>query len=145
MNHYIENKEILLVAQTEDNTPIGNEMVKVTFMDNSSEVMPKARFELLATEEVSDATAARKILVARVSSIIFGTFHEYGIKMGEVNSIIDGITELINNGFTKAQNIKWGSEYTDIGLLDVNKVLLDEQNNNGAPSSGGGADNEDKE
>lgn len=150
MEQYIEDKKIVTVALLEEKTPNELEMVEVHFEDGTKEKMPKMRFELIVTEQKSDATSVRKNLIARISALCFGSFHEYGVKMGEVNEIVDGITGLVNNGFTKAQDIMWGVDYLGIPLIEVNNVLIKkhvgkQEDNNGSTSSGSGVDTENKE
>jgi|6_EtaG_2_1085325.scaffolds.fasta_scaffold32914_2 hypothetical protein len=150
MEQYIEDKQIRTVIQLDEKTPSKADMVKVIFEDDTDEAMPKLRFELLVTEEISDATNALQTLVGRVSSLCFGALHEYGVKRGEVNVVMDGVVGLVNDGFNKAQDILWGFDSENIPLIEVNKVLLrnvqtDEDNNNGVETAGGGSDSEDKD
>jgi len=148
MEQYIKEKEIMTVIVLDEKTPNENDMVEVTFVDGTKEIMPKMRFELIATEEPSDASTMQQTVIARVASLCYGTLHEYGIKMGEVNGIMDAVTSLVNEGFTRAQDIMWKADYLNIPLINVNKVLLDERNKNntdGAASSGSGTDTENKE
>ena len=78
----------------------------------------------MATMEVSDLTKANITLKSQVASVVYGVFHEYGIKLGEVNSIIDGIVDLVNNGFEKASNIIWSIDSKDnISLNNVNRRI----------------------
>lgn len=145
---YIEDKKVLAVIEMESKTPAGNDMVEVCFEDNTKEIMPKMRFELIKSDKILDPTDFSNIVKARVASICFGSFHEYGVKMGEVNGILDAVTSLVNEGFAKAQNIVWGVDYPGIKLIDINKVLLNnhaKQNNNGTPSEGSGVDTSNKE
>lgn len=138
-----------MVVELEDKTPAGNDMVEVAFEDGTKEQMPKARFELIATDEVMDPAMVLAKIKARVGAILFGTLHEYGVKWGEVNGMSDAMIDLVNNGFKKASDLKWGFEKEMIPLIEVNKVLItnyarNKENDNGAGSTGSGPDSENK-
>jgi len=145
MNQYIKDKKIEMIVAIDKFTPLQNEMVKVVFEDGSEEVMPKLRFELIVTEEISTPSEVKKVLESRVAALIFGTLHEYGAKLGEFNGISDAVVSLINNGFRRAEEIVFGHEYTDIPLIEVNDILLKQyakEYDDGTTPLGGGVDPE---
>ena len=126
MEKFIGREKVLTVADNEQVTPAGSEMVTVTFESGVVEVMPKKRFELIVSDESVDETAKHEILKKKVSEILYSVMIEYGLKMGEINSVTDGMTDLVNNGLRKASNILFGSEYLNLSLIRVNKVLLED-------------------
>jgi hypothetical protein len=136
MDQFIGNKEILGVVILDKKTPGGNEMVEVSFADSTKEQMPKLRFETIVTDEKSDDTSVLNKLKTKVGSMLFGMLHEYGAKWGEVDPITDAMIEYVNNGFAKANNIKWGFDKMEIPLITINDVLVEngKQDNNGAAS-----------
>jgi len=149
MEQYINDKKIVATINLEEKTPMNNDMVQVCFEDLTKEVMPKVRFELLVTNEPSNASDVMQKLKARVGAILFGTLHEYGIKWGEVNSMSDAMVDLVNNGFKKASDVKWGYEKELIPLIEVNKVLVEDHgkqtdDTNVSSTTGSGPDTEDK-
>ncbi len=150
MEHYIANKKVLtVIGPLDQKTPAGNEMVKVAFEDGTEEIMPKTRFELIVTEEKSDATVVQNKLKMKVGAMLFSVLHEYGIKMGETNDISDAMIRLVNTGYEKARDIKFGSEFLDLPLIEVNKILLENATNkqdiNRTSPVGGGTNNGDQE
>lgn len=136
MDQFIGAKEILGVTILDKKTPGGSDMVEVTFSDSTKEQMPKMRFEAIVTDEKSDDTSVANKFKTKVGSMLFGMLHEYGVKWGEVDAITDTMIEYVNNGFVKANNIKWGFEKMDIPLITINDVLVEngKQDNNGAAS-----------
>jgi len=124
MEQYIGNEKIFTVHEVEEKTPSGESMVKVSFENGKSEIMPKKRLELINSLEVSDATKVQETINKTVSSMLFAVLHEYGIKMGEVNGVIDSTVKLVNSGLSKASDILWGFEYPDLPLNKVNEILL---------------------
>ena len=143
MKNFIGNKNVVTVVLLEEKTPGGNEMVNVQFGDGTSEIMPKTRFELIVSEEKSDATTVQNKLKARIGGLMYSVLHEYGVKMGEVNDAIDSVTKLINAGYERARDVKFGFDFLDLPLIEVNKVLLDastKDSDNGSTSVGSSSD-----
>ena len=131
-------------------TPSGLEMVKVVFEDGNFEIMPKKRFEMIVTDEVGDLTAIRNKIRTQIGSTMFSLLHEYGIKVGEVDSVLDEIAQLVNNGVTKALNQVLGVEdKLDITLININEILLKNakptETNDAATSNGDAVDSSDQE
>jgi hypothetical protein len=125
MEQYIGEKKVrTVVGPLEEKTPIGNDMIKVIYVDNSEEIMPATRFELLKTEERSDATTVQNKLRSRVAAVIYSNLHEFGVKMGEVNGISDAVFDLVNNGYERARTVKFGFDHMDLPLIEINKILL---------------------
>lgn len=142
MEQYIAKKRITAVVELEEKTPAKSDMVEVCFDDGKKEIMPKVRFELIVTPEISDDSEVQKKVVARVGSVLFGALHEYGIKWGEVNQVSDAMVKLVENGMEKATDIIWGTDKPGIALNEIQKVLLKnhaKENNNGAGSEGSGS------
>lgn len=141
MEQYIGEKLVIAVIELEEKTPQGNDMVEVCFDGGSKEKMPKKRFELIVTDKVSDATTVQNQVKFTLSSIILGMFNEYGVKMGETEPIFGAIAGLVNDGFTKAQDVMWGVDFQGISLIEVNKVLkanYERENNTGTSPEGSG-------
>lgn len=145
MDNYINDKKIVTVTISEEKTPAGNEIIVVHFEDGTKESMPKLRFELLVSEEKSSLTESFNKVKARVSAMLFSTMHEYGIKWGEINPIIEAMGQLCDNGFQKANDIKWGCDRDEISLIDINKTLAQNAttSNNESTSTGSGTNKED--
>lgn len=145
MEKYIGEKKILGVVEIaleSDQTPSGNIMVSVNFEDGTKETMPKNRFEMIVTDQVSDASTVQMILRNRVGSLVYAMLHEYGVLYGEAEEILNSVSTLVNNGYEKARDIKWGYEHRLLPLNETNKVLKEynaKQNSNGTASSGSGS------
>lgn len=151
MEKYIADRKVLAVVEIpmeEHKTPAGNEFVSVNFEDGTKEVMPKMRYELISTNEQSDLSEVQKKLNNTIGANLFGALHEFGVKFGEVDGIMDVCVNLANSGFHKAQDIMFGFKQPDIPLNEINKILDEDyakQNSNGATSTGSGVDPENKE
>jgi len=147
---YYGSKKIIAVVDLDKKTPGGNDMVQLSLEDSTEEVMPKMRFECLVSEEPQDLTAMQTILKARVGAFLFGTMNEFGIKMGEANSMSDAMMDLVNAGYNKSRDILYKVEdFDNISLIDINEILLNEQHKNsnsnyGVAPTGSGTGTEDK-
>lgn len=145
MDKFLGEKNILGVSELVEKTPQGYDMVSVNFEDGTKETMPKKRFEFLVTDTVSDATTVQGKIKSGLATLVLGMFNEYGVKMGETELIFGAAAGLVNDGFTKAQDLMWGVDYQGISLIEVNNVLkknYDKEHNNGAGSGGSGTDPE---
>lgn len=144
MEKYIGPKKVMGISEVEEKTPLKNEMIKVLFEDGTSQVMPKVRYELITTDTPSDLTTVQNKIRARVSAMLYSTLHEYGVLMGEVNGISDAMFDLVNNGYEKAREIKFGFEHLELPLIEINNILLQNasENSDGVASTGGGSDTE---
>lgn len=147
MEQFIADKKVLGVTESELKTPGGINMIKVLFEDNTFEIMPKMRFEIVVSDKISDATTVQNSIKDAVGKSLFLVMHEYGIKTGEIDGVLDQCTEFVNNGLKKASDILFGFERADITLNTINHILLEQhakENNDGVSTTGGGSDSENK-
>lgn len=143
MEKFIADKKVLTVTVLEDQTtPTKQEMVKVTFTDESTETMPKLRFELISTEKVSDATGVQNKIKEKVGADLFSLLHEYGIKFGEIEGVVETCVNFANAGLERATDVLFGFTQRNLPLIEINKIVLEDakKNNNGASSTGSTAD-----
>lgn len=150
MEQYIGSQEIAMVVELENKkTPFGASMVEVTYASGKKEVMPKKRLESTSSDSLSDDGAVAKMYYSNIASTLFSLLHEYGVKWGEVNPVIDELVGLVDNGYAKASNLLFGAENkSDISLIGINDILLQhatttKEENNGSASDGGGVDTSD--
>jgi hypothetical protein len=146
MKKYFETKEVDMVADLADvKTTSGGPMVEVVFTDGTKRNTSKARFELLVSGELRDLTWEQNTIRQKVGSMMSSVLHEYDIVVGEVAGIVEAVVSSVNDGQAKASDILWGYDYSDIPLIEINKVLVkNENNNNGTASAGEGSDSEDQ-
>jgi len=144
MEQYIAEKKILgVVVLEEEKTPSGNEMVEVKFENGTTEKMPKMRFEMIKSDKISDASTVQKTIQTKIGAQIYGLLNEFGVLFGEAEEILNSASTYVNSGYTKARDILWGCEHQYLSLIEINKILIknhEEQNNNGAVAPGSGSD-----
>lgn len=147
MDQYYGADKIMGVVVLEETTPGEAEMVEVLFESGEKFVTSKQRFDLLVTEEPSDATEIQGKVNARVGALCYSLLHEYDVVVGEVNGVADAMVALVTEGHKKAASLLFGQEYLDIPLLGINKILYKnaQENNDGASPEGSESDKADKE
>lgn len=148
MNSYIADKKVLTVSVLEDRkSPNGSEMVKVSFKDGTEEIMPKLRFELIVTSEISDLSGVQKLVREKVGSTMFSILHEYGIKFGEIEGAVDACVNYANAGLQKATDILFGYPQSNLPLIEINNILIKnaKESSDGATPTGSGPDKQDQE
>lgn len=146
MEQYIADKRVLGVTVVDEKTPAQSEMVKVIFEDNTEEVMPKMRFELVVTGEISNASAVQAKIREKVGSTLYSILHEYGVKFGEIEGIVDSCVQFANSGLEKATDILFKNTQQFLPLIEINKILIQNAKNgdNESSSAGSGVDSENK-
>jgi len=144
---YIADRKVKSVEDTGEFTPGKVPMVKVTYTTGEPEVMSHKRFLTMMSRRPSDATKARNELIVKAGQEIYALLVEYGVKLGEVRAIVDSVKNLVLTAEDRATTSLWGVQVIDeIGLLDVNKVLLkngnfkQEDSGDGASSEGSTTD-----
>jgi hypothetical protein len=124
---FIADKKVAdyIVDQT-TKTPMGGEMISVLYDDGTDELMPKKRFDLVVTKEISDESKMRETIRQSVGTTMFGVLHEYGILFNEVNSCLDTIAELVNNSSARSYEILLGYKKEKVPLNVINDILVDD-------------------
>ena len=130
MENYIGKNKILLVVEIQDKkTPAGEMFVEVSFENGTKEIMPKRRLETISSDKEQEDLEIKTLLKHKVSSTIFGVLHEYGLKMSEIDTVLDGVVELINNASEKSYEIVYGCEKSVTPLNLINDILVENHGN----------------
>lgn len=146
---YIGSKKVTGVRAIEDEkTPQGGQMTEVQFEDGSIEKMPDIRYKAMLSDSKSDASSAQDKLLKHVAGTIYGYMHEFDIRIGESQPLINEIIDLVNSGAIRATNLLWGVEHSDErSLLSINRVLQQKygagDGNDEGASNGEGAPGKD--
>lgn len=136
MESYIGEKKVVGITILEGvKTPTQQEMVKVIFENGDNEIMPKLRFELINTKDISDASAVQEKIKDKVGSTLFSVLHEYGMLVGEIEGVLDRCSEHVNSGLQKAEDIMFKNVRSKIPLIDINNILLEDRKNNATTTS----------
>lgn len=139
MEKYIADKQVMAVVSLDEKTPAGNNMVCVNFTDGIQEVMPEMRYHMISTNKISDASSVQTVVRNHVGSYLLGVLHEFGIKMGEADMVLNSAGDAVNLSYERARDLKWGNvTHAMLPLIEVNKILVEHanKNNDGATSVG---------
>lgn len=146
---YLGDKEIMTVSVSEKKTPGGHEVVEVRYENGSKQTMPRARFDLLNSDEINDASGVQLKVRRHVGALMYSVMHEYGLTFAETNDVLDEAAQLVQNAADKATNILFGVEFpSDRTVNQINDILIEhasKTSNNEDSSAGSGADSEDQE
>lgn len=141
--YYIGDKKVRGVRDIEEKTPAGRPLVEVEYNDKSTEVMPRMRYEAIISHRSADDSTTNDNFTKAVASNLYGLLHEYGIKVKEVEFIVQHLVGLVNSGSDRATDVLWNEiAYGDRTLLMINNVLLKNNNKNGTPPTGSGPNKE---
>lgn len=142
--NYIGEKEVVKFIETSERTPAGATIIEVFYVDGTKEIIPYPRYENIISPVPLDASKTQEKIVSRVASTVYGVLHEYGMRLDEIDPVMNQIATMVNSAIEKANNYKWGVEYaSDRNLLMVNNVLL-KINTNGTTPTGGGPNSKNK-
>jgi len=123
---YFEEKEVIKYEPTEAKTPLGDAVYKVDFKGGESKELTAMRFQTMQSEKQSDATTARNQLLKAVSQKFYAISIEYGLRISELDALINEFVKVTNDSQAQANCILWGleTEY-ERSLLDVQRVLAE--------------------
>lgn len=141
--YYVGEKKVRGIREVAQVTPLGSGIVEVEFIDKTVELMPKIRYEAIVSHKSLDPSACNERFTKKVASNIYGMLLEYGVKLSEVDHIIQQTIGLVNGASVKATNTLWGVEYEDQRTLSmINDVLI--KHGNGITATGSGSDQPDQ-
>jgi hypothetical protein len=124
---YLEDKEVIKYEPAGDRkSPLGEPVVRVHLKGGDVKEMTTMRFQATKSEKQSDASAARAQLLKAVSEKFYAIAIEYGLRVSELDALINDFIKLTNDSQAKANCILWGIETEfERDLLQVNDVLMD--------------------
>ena len=102
-------------------------MVEVSFENGTKEIMPKKRLETVgkSSEEKGKPLEDRQILQDTLANILLGVFMEYGVKVGEVDGILNSTVIRINKLFDSTYEMQFGFEKPNTPISVLNKIEVE--------------------
>lgn len=104
---YIGSNEVFGISKEEFVTPRGSEVVRVSYKDGRTEMMPKLAFDKLATTTVSDATNLRDRKFNIVIPQILELMAEYDFSSQDTGILFMRCIDSLEENFDRALNMKW--------------------------------------
>lgn len=126
---YIGPKAIKLVENTDETTPAGSKIVKITYSDESVEYISEPMYGKVVTEKPCDLSALRDKRCHPVVEVMLAALREYGIKLSELGYISALLNASLDANRDAALNAIWG-QYgpkplapDEVSLLTIDRVL----------------------
>lgn len=104
---FIGSEQVAMVADTDRKTPMGSDIVEVTFTSGKKKFFTKKTYELVVTDIASDATIAHKVKFAALLPAVKMIICEYDLEVGEVQSFMQSLGAGIDDNFNRATNWAW--------------------------------------
>jgi hypothetical protein len=125
---FIEDREVVKYEPIEGRkSPMGEPLLKVSFKTGEELIMSSMRFQTVQSSAKSDATAARDKLLKAVSEKFYAISIEYGLRVSEIDALINSYIKLANESQSQANCILWGLKTEqERDLLQVQDVLYKE-------------------
>lgn len=104
---YIGSDKVSIVAESDQKTPMGSDIVEVTFENGTKATMPKKTYELTVTDVPSDASIVRRTKFNQLVPGIKALICEYDITVAEIQPLLQELAAGIDNNFARATNFAW--------------------------------------
>lgn len=104
---YIGSDKVIIVAETDEVTPMGSPIVEVTFENGAVMMMPKKTYEIVVTDVASDASIVRRAKFNQMVPAIKSLICEFDLKVSEIQPLLQEIAASIDNNFARATNYAW--------------------------------------
>lgn len=123
---YIGDKEISFVTDIDDKTPIGSDMVLVSFADGTSRRFPKMLYKRLAQDHQIDATSLRTLWVDPLINQVIVLMQESDLKMEDIDYFVNTMLASIEQKCNVANARLYGVDfYPQRSLLAIERILND--------------------
>lgn len=103
--------------------PTGETVFKLQYETGGEEFFTQRMFEALIKGSPTDLTTLRDDRVFAIIPRVLELFLNWGVKLSEVNYLIDRIVQSINQNQAAADNKVWGKNRLDVSFIDLDKVL----------------------
>lgn len=120
---YIGQKEVKTVETLPDKHNGTTELVKVTYADDSTEILTQKGFDISVTEAAADLTSLRDRRMQIIVKAILEIMLEYGTSLADVNFITTNISLSVNAAMNAANAKLWGKDENDLNLLEIDNVI----------------------
>lgn len=131
---FVGSEKVAMVADTEIKTPMGSDIVEITFENGRKEIMPKKAYELVVTDIASDASIAHRTKMNALVPALKMVICEYDLKVGEIQSLLQALANGIDDNFSRATNYLWTSDDTQYvpgmnplsprSILEAHRIII---------------------
>lgn len=135
---YVEDRKVKEIKELDKKTPLGQDILKVSFDTGEDLVLTRKKFDVIKTHKASDATTARDRLSENIAQQIYALFMEYGLRLSEIDPVWNAVINSINAAQGQANRILWNIDLEgNKTLLMVNDVLMEKYGKEEQPETKG--------
>lgn len=131
---YVGSNKVSSVAVVDNyKTPMGSNLVDVTYESGAIERFTKKTYELVVTDVASDASIVRRTKFNAMVPSIITVICEFDLKVSEMQSLLQEVANSLDNSFGRATNYVWTNDdrqyvpnsnpLFDRGVLDADRIL----------------------
>lgn len=122
---WIGEKEIENEFTLENKTPLGNELVKLTYTDGSNDVIPRQMKDRLVSLKSRPNEEIYHLRAGIFADLTFSILREYGIKWSEFSYYHALLKTSLEKNREAADKVLYGKSREDITLIDLHEVTKD--------------------
>lgn len=104
---YIGSDKVSFAATIFQKTPMGSEMVEVTFESGKKIKLTKKTYELIVTDIASDLSIVRRTKFNQMVPAIIAVICEYDLSVADIQPLFQEVGGSIDNSFSRATNFVW--------------------------------------
>jgi hypothetical protein len=141
MAQYIGEKEVKSVVATEEKTPGGVPIMKVTYADDVTEHFSQYMYDAVLTEEPCNAEVLRDRRISPVVALVLTALREWGVKLGELGYLSALLNRSLDFNKDAALNELWSKwmpkplSTDDVDLIVIDRVLRSKEAKTDATNS----------
>lgn len=140
MKKFLGDKEVIAAIVAENVTPIGSEMVVVTFIDDTTKLMPKTLFERLQSDAPIDATELRSRWIDPIVNQMIVLLQEGDVRMEDIPYTMETLAQSLdhksNKSIAKLFNVDFYPQRTLLAIERVNNQLTEKPSETNNESQG---------
>ena len=121
---YIGPKEVVSAEALPEKLSQGEvELTKVTYSDETSEVMTTKCYNISVSVDALDLTQLRDRRVTAICREILNMLLSYGLKAEDFQFLIASLNNSVSNAISNAVSKLWGKDENTIDFIDIFRVL----------------------
>jgi hypothetical protein len=126
---WIGNKEIKQTDETDEQTPSGSPVVKVTYQDETVEHLSQMMYEKVVSDKASTLEELRDKRCNPVVTMLLSVLNEWGVKLSELSYLSALMNRSLEYNRDQALNKLWGKWMPkplapdEVDMLTVDRVL----------------------
>lgn len=101
---FIGGNKVLLVAESTKKTPMGADMVEISYEGGAKEIMPKKTYKAVVTDIPTNYTILQETKLKVIAPAVVAVIEEFDLKVSDIQALMQKIASQIDNRFSRATN-----------------------------------------